>query len=77
MANRFCLSRRGDTCPGGACRFAASFNSRDFVTLGSVFEARPGRWVGAKVGVFAATATGRPAEARAVFPWFRVAPLFP
>jgi Pectinesterase/Beta xylosidase C-terminal Concanavalin A-like domain len=39
--------------------------------------ARPGRWVGAKVGVFAATDAGQPSEEPADFVWFRVAYLFP
>lgn len=63
--------------PDGLCRFGVSFDGRDFTTFGPTFTARPGRWVGAKVGLFAATGTGQPAEKPADFAWFRVAPLFP
>jgi len=63
--------------PGAVCRFAASFNGRDFVTLGGPFTAQPGRWVGAKVGLFAAAPAGRATGAPADFAWFRLAPLLP
>jgi beta-xylosidase len=44
---------------GGLCRFAVSFDGRNFTTFGSTFAARPGRWVGAKVGLFAAATSGQ------------------
>lgn len=61
--------------PGGLCRFGVSSDGRDFTLLEPGFTARPGRWVGARVGVFAATASGAPAGAPADFAWLRVAPL--
>jgi len=61
--------------PGGIGRFGVSLDGRTFTFFKSTFVARPGRWVGAKVGLFAATA-GQPAGASADFEWFRVAPLF-
>jgi beta-xylosidase len=63
--------------PGGLCRFGVSFDGNDFTSFEPTFTARPGRWVGARLGVFAATAAGRPAGEPADFAWFRVAPLFP
>lgn len=35
------------------CSFAYSFDGKKFLTLGDDFTAVPGRWVGAKVGLFA------------------------
>ncbi len=67
---------RVDWLPGGGCRFGVSFDGRDFTTFDETFAARPGRWVGAKVGVFATSAAGQPTQASADFAWFRVAPLF-
>lgn len=50
------------------CRFAYSLDGEHFTALGEAFAAQPGRWVGAKVGLFA---SGDPA-AFAEFDWFRV-----
>jgi beta-xylosidase len=68
---------RVEWLPGGLCRFGASFDGRSFTTFEPTFAARPGRWVGAKIGLFAATATGEGARAPADFDWVRVAPLVP
>lgn len=61
--------------PGGLCRFGVSFDGRTFTTFEPTFAARPGRWVGAKAGVFAATDAAESSVAPADFAWFRVAPL--
>jgi beta-xylosidase len=63
--------------PGGLCRLSVSLDGRDFITLGSPFAARPGRWVGAKVGLFASVPAGKRSSAHADFGFFRVEPLFP
>ncbi|MBN1378190.1 MAG: glycoside hydrolase 43 family protein [Gammaproteobacteria bacterium] len=42
---------------GGAAQFSYSQDGNTFIELPEVFTAKPGRWVGAKVGVFAATNT--------------------
>jgi beta-xylosidase len=60
--------------PGGACQFSAAAGSELLEPLGSPFVAAPGRWVGAKVGLFAASASGAAAAGHAAFAWFRVAP---
>ena len=68
---------RVEWLPGGFCRFGVSFDGRDFTTFEPVFTARPGRWVGAKIGVFAAADAGHSNTSVADFAWFRVAPLSP
>ncbi len=56
---------------GARVRFSYSVDGgRTFVSLGSEFAALPGRWVGAKVGLFAQKLTDEPAAA--IFSWFRV-----
>jgi len=58
--------------PQARCTFAYSRDGQTFETLGEVFPAEQSRWVGAKVGVFAA---GRPDAAgggHAQVDWFRV-----
>jgi beta-xylosidase len=38
---------------GALCHFGFSRNGEDFKSVGDVFEAKPGRWIGAKIGYFA------------------------
>jgi beta-xylosidase len=47
---------------GGKCRFAWSLDGRRFTPAGGVFPATAGRWVGAKVGLFAAGSAGAHAD---------------
>ncbi|MFD1787527.1 glycoside hydrolase 43 family protein [Sphingomonas floccifaciens] len=59
--------------------FAYSFDGRSFVPLGQPFESRPGRWVGAQLGIFAQAPSGTPAFAatsvgHADVDWFRLTP---
>ncbi|MDB6165859.1 MAG: glycoside hydrolase family 43, partial [Lacunisphaera sp.] len=53
---------------GGICRFAYSVDGHEFIQAGPEFKATVGRWVGAKVGLFATGAPGMFAE----FDWFRI-----
>lgn len=60
---------------GGICEFSYSANGNDFEKIGEKLTAKPGRWVGAKVGLFC-TRTGRTNDSGfADVDWFRVAPL--
>lgn len=54
---------------GARCRFSYSLDGRTFTPLGDDFTATVGRWVGAKVGLFAAGSGGH-----ADFEGFTVAP---
>lgn len=49
---------RVEITDGGNCRFSYSLDGKAFTPLGEPFTANVGRWVGAKVGLFAAGATG-------------------
>ena len=64
---------------GGKCRFSYSDDGRTFIPIGEEFTAKAGRWVGAKVGIFAAStvdshtgALGGLRSGYADFDWFRV-----
>ncbi len=60
---------------GARCDFAFSRDGRDFQPLGEEFVARDGRWIGAKVGLFASRRGGQPgipAHSGAEFDWFRL-----
>jgi beta-xylosidase len=56
---------------GGKCRFSLSADGVNFSPVGGEFTATVGRWVGAKVGVFASGAAGASAD----FDWVRVEPV--
>ena len=62
---------------GAKCRFGYSADNARFLPIGEEFVAKPGVWVGAKVGVFAATAPGATAPGYADWDWFRVERLPP
>ena len=53
------------------CTFSFSGDGRQFTDLGEPFKAREGRWIGAKVGVFAASFTQATQRGYADFDWFR------
>jgi hypothetical protein len=53
---------------GGICTFSYSMDGRTFLPLGEEFRARKGRWIGAKVGLFART----DGEGYADVDWFRI-----
>jgi beta-xylosidase len=66
---RLCL--RVTVRAGGVCTFAYRIGDADYVPVGKPFTATAGRWVGAKVGLFATGSAG----AHADFDWMRFAPL--
>ena len=55
------------------CRFSWSADGAHFTPIGDPFPAREGKWVGAKVGIFAERSAGSRA-AHADFDWFRITP---
>jgi len=57
---------------GAVCSFSYSTNGNDFRTIGKSFTARQGRWIGAKVGIFAISSKAQSEMGYADFDWFRV-----
>ncbi len=55
------------------CRFSYRTDDGRFQPFGEVFQATPSKWVGAKVGLFAAAPPGTLGAGHADFDWFRVA----
>ena len=54
------------------CRFSYSAGGKGFAALGRNFQARPGVWVGAKVGLFCQHAGPGESPGYGDFAWFRV-----
>lgn len=57
---------------GAVCRFAYSFDGGKFKTLGEDFSAKPGRWIGAKVGMFALSKIKTNDSGYADIDWFHL-----
>jgi beta-xylosidase len=57
---------------GAVCEFSYSANGQNFKTIGSPFTAKPGRWVGAKVGLFCTRNVKTNDSGFADVEWFRV-----
>lgn len=68
---------RVQVAEGARCRFSYSTDGAGWVTVGDAFQARAGRWVGAKVGLFALrprTPSTPPVAPHADFDFFRIRP---
>ena len=59
---------------GAICQFGYRAEGKEFVDLGETFVAKPGRWIGAKVGLFAVRSTTTGESGYADVDWFRVDP---
>jgi beta-xylosidase len=57
---------------GAVCRFSYSIDGRTFASLGQPFAALPGRWIGAKVGLFCLSGPGTSQGGYADYDWFRI-----
>ena len=56
----------------GICLFSYSADGERFTPLGQAFTAAPGRWIGAKVGLYATRSAPGGESGYADFDWFRV-----
>ena len=57
---------------GGVCHFGFSTNGEKFITLLKPFVAKPGRWVGAKIGMFCLRNNITNDAGYADVDWFRI-----
>ncbi|PHK99856.1 glycoside hydrolase [Neolewinella marina] len=60
--------------PGGLTQFAYSSDGQSFRTLGPPFQAREGKWIGAKMGLFANRPRHENDGGYFDYDWFRVTP---
>lgn len=58
-----------------ACMFSFSMDGEKFTEAGEVFKAEPGRWIGAKAGIFCTRTTQINDSGFADFDWFRIEPI--
>lgn len=57
---------------GAKCQFSYSFDGDKYTKVNDVFEAEPGKWIGAKVGLFCVRDQQTNDAGYADFDWFRV-----
>ncbi len=60
------------SAPEATCEFSYSADGKTFHSLGKPFEAKPGIWIGAKVGLFCIRQQDVPNGGYADFDWFRI-----
>ena len=58
--------------PGAVCQFHYSTDGEEFEPIGEPFTAKPGRWIGAKVGLFCTAPKNTDPTGYADFDWFRI-----
>ncbi len=56
----------------GKCQFFYSTDDKNYKLIGKVFHVREGKWIGAKVGLFALAAKETGTKGYADFDWFRI-----
>ena len=56
----------------GVCQFSYSFNNEKFVNVNEKFTAKPGRWIGAKLGLFCTGVTKVNEPGSVDIDWFRI-----
>ena len=58
--------------PNGISQFSYSENGKKFTNVGEPFQAKPGKWIGAKVGLYSISTTDAKRGGYADFDWFRI-----
>jgi len=60
--------------PAASCQFSYSLDDKTYTPAGDSFIAQPGRWIGAKLGLFCTRTTQTNDSGRAEVDWFRIEP---
>jgi len=58
--------------PNGICKFSYSQDGKKFTDVGKTFQSTPGKWIGAKVGLFSISTQEANRGGYADFDWFRI-----
>ncbi len=66
---------RVEVAKGGSCRFSYSEDGVKYIAVGEKFKARQGKWIGAKVGLFAVQPAGKNMRGWIDADWFRITAL--
>ena len=58
--------------PDGICQFSYSEDGKRFKKIGKPFKAKPGKWIGAKVGLFSISSQEATRGGYADIDWFNI-----
>jgi len=58
--------------PNGICQFSYSENGKKYTDIGEPFQAKPGKWIGAKVGLYSISLKDAKRGGYADFDYFRI-----
>ncbi len=72
LGERADVELRADVADGALVRFSYRLDGEQFIRLGEPFQAQQGRWIGAKIGLFALRAASDDGTAYADFDYFNV-----
>ena len=65
------IQLRVQVAKNAVCAFSYSVDGGEYKTIGELFTAREGRWIGAKVGLFCLTQNKKASPGHADYDWFR------
>lgn len=74
-ADKLVIYFRVKVTKGAKCNFSYSMDGINFTPAGEEFVAEPGRWIGAKVGIFCIRDTQINDSGYADYDWFRIEPI--
>lgn len=60
---------------GAKCQFSYSVDGKEYINVGNSFQAKEGKWIGAKLGLFCTSANWYKDAGFADFDWFHIEPL--
>lgn len=60
------------TEPNGLCQFSFSENGKSYQNVGKTFQSKPGKWIGAKVGLYSLSTEEAPRGGYADFDYFKI-----
>jgi len=63
---------RAAVSAGAECRFSYATDGRNFIPIGEPFAAKAGRWIGAKIGIFALGTAAAREFGYADYDWFHI-----
>jgi hypothetical protein len=66
---------RAQVTAGAKCIFSYSLDGKNFLIVPGEFSAEPGRWIGAKVGIYCTRQNTINDSGYADFDWFRIEPV--
>lgn len=75
LANEAYVYLRVEVAKGGICHWFYSTDGEQYTAVGESFTAKPGKWIGATLGLYALRDTQINDSGYAEFDWFRIEPL--